>query len=288
MKHLLMATSQNISTGYGIVAKNLMNHLPKHNIDIKQLGMQNLGHQSDDSQLPIMDDLYGQDAVEFYTKLFQIDYIITVLDNWIPQYAYIPNLFKRLNVGHICHVTANSTPLPISLNEKIKNADFWIVPSKFVEQTLLDANYDPKKIFYIPHGVDLNIFKPMKEEEIESHKAMIGYKDKFVWLAVATNTGFEKNWQAIFYAYKIFLAQNPGAKESTILHCHTSPHYPGGSSYDLELLAKMYGIADNIRFIVGMSLNAGTPPEEIVKLYNVSDCYLSAIFLGILGFAMCL
>jgi len=115
-KYMWMSTSSHLTTGYGIVAKNVMKGLLKNNIDCKMLGLQNLGHQSDESQLPILDDIYGQDAVEFYTKLFKIDYIITVLDNWIPQYAYIPNLFKRLKVGHICHVTVNSTPLPPSLN----------------------------------------------------------------------------------------------------------------------------------------------------------------------------
>ena len=43
----------------------------------------------------------------------------------------------------------------------------------------------------------------------------MNYQNKFVWLVVATNTGTEKNWQGLFYAYKIFLAQNPEAKKDT-------------------------------------------------------------------------
>ena len=159
---------------------------------------------------------------------------------------------------------------------QVKDADFLIAPSKFVEKVLLDAGFNPKRVRYIPHGCDTKIFKLLPKEEIEKHKQMIGYKDKFVFLSVATNTGFEKNWQGLFYAYKIFLANNPDAKEKTILHCHTSPHYPG--SYNLELLAKMYGIAENVRFIYGIGLNAGTPPEEMVKLYNVAGCYVSSTF----------
>ena len=274
MKYLLMTTSENITTGYGIVAKNLMKGLLKNKVDIKFLGLQNIGHQKEEYNLPMLDDIYGSDSLDFYTKLYGIDYVLTILDNWVSPYAYLPNLLKELKVGHICHVTINSLPLFPLLDNKIKNANFWIAPSKFVEKALLDFGYDKSRVYYIPHGVDTNIFKPFTEEEKEKHKAIMGYDNKFVWLAVATNTGMEKNWHGLFYAYKIFLTQNPEAKKNSILHCQTNMHYPGG--YDLEATAKMFGIAENIRFISGISLNAGLPPEEMAKLYNAADCYISS------------
>ncbi len=273
MKYLWQSTSSNISTGYGILTKNVCERLIKKGVDLKILGMQNLGYQSKEWNLSMLDDVYGQDSLQFYTKIYGIDYVITVLDHFVPVYHYIPDLLKKLKVGHIVHATINSAPLSPMLADKIKGADFWVAPSKFAERVLLNAGFDPARIHYIPHGCNTKIFKPLSKDEMEKHKQMIGYKDKFIFLSVATNTGAEKNWQGLFYAYKIFLAQNPDAKENTILHCHTSPHYPG--SYDLELLAKMYGIADNLRFIAGIGLNAGTPPEEMSKLYNIADCYVS-------------
>ncbi len=273
MKYFWQSTSSNISTGYGILTKNVCERLIKKGIDLKILGMQNIGNQKEEWNLSMLDDIYGQDSLQFYTKLYEIDYVITVLDHFVPVYHYIPDLLKKLKVGHIAHCTINSAPLSPILADKIKGADFWVAPSKFAKKVLLDAGFEPARIHYIPHGVDTKIFKPLLKDEIEKHKEMIGYKDKFIFLSVATNTGAEKNWQGLFYAYKIFLTQNPDAKENTILHCHTSPHYPGG--YDLELLAKMYGIADNLRFIAGVGLNAGTPPEEMSKLYNIADCYVS-------------
>ena len=267
------STSPNISTGYGILTKNVCERLIKKGVDLKILGMQNIGYQEKEYNLPMLDDIYGSDSIQFYSKLYNIDYLITAFDNFVPVYHYIPSLLKRLNVKHIAHITANSYPLPPSLFNQIKGADFLVAPSKFVENVLLDAGFNPKRVRYIPHGVNLKVFKPLLKEEIEKHKQMIGYKDKFVFLSVATNTGGEKNWPGLFYAYKIFLHNNPDAKEKTILHCHTNPHYPGG--YDLESIGSMYGITDNIRFIAGVGLNAGMPPEEMVKLYNIADCYVS-------------
>lgn len=274
MKYLWLSTSKNITTGYGILSKNVVEGLIKKGVDIRLLGMQTLGHQKENFNLPMLDDIYGADSIQFYSKLYGINYVISVIDHFVPAYHYLPGLLKSLKVGHIAHITVNSLPLAPMLYDKIKDADFLVAPSKFAEKALIDAGLDKNKIRQIPHGVNTKTFKPLPKEETEKHKAMVGYQNKFVWLAVATNTGTEKNWQGLFYAYKIFLVQNPEAKKDTILHCHTSMHYPGG--YDLELLAKMYGIADNISFISGIGLNAGTPPEEMVKLYNVADCYVSA------------
>jgi len=273
MKYLWQSTSSNISTGYGVLTKNVCERLIKKGIDLKILGMQNIGHQKEEWNLPLLDDIYGQDSLHFYTKIYEIDYVITVLDHFVPAWYYIPDLLKKLKVKHIAHVTINSAPLSPILLDRIKDADFWVAPSKFAEKVLLDAGFDPKKVRYIPHGVDTKIFKPLLKEEIEKHKEMIGYKDKFVFLSVATNTGFEKNWQGLFYAYKIFLAQNPDAKENTILHCQTDIRHPAG--YDLELLGKNFGIEKNIYYI-DVHLNTGFPPREMAKLYNLADCHVSA------------
>ncbi len=267
MKYMWQSTSPNISTGYGILTKNVCERLIKKGVDLKILGMQNIGYQEKEYNLPMLDDVYGSDAIQFYSKLYNIDYLITVLDNFVPVYHYIPPLLKRLNVKHIAHVTANSVPLLPSLFNQIKGADFLVAPSRFVEKVLLEAGVNPKRVRYIPHGVNTKIFKPLPKDEMEKHKQMIGYKDKFVFLSVATNTGGEKNWPGLFYAYKIFLHQNPDAKERTILHCHTNPHCQGG--YDLDLLGRMYGITENIRFIAGVGLNAGMPQKEMSKLWRL-------------------
>ena len=45
-------------------------------------------------------------------KVYGIDCLITILDNWLPQYEWLPNYIKRLKLNHICHVTIYSEPLP--------------------------------------------------------------------------------------------------------------------------------------------------------------------------------
>ena len=266
-----MSTSPNITTGYGTVSHNLMKGFLKNKVDIKMLGMQTIGLQEKDWLLPVLNDIYGSDALQQYVQHFEIDAIITILDNWVQSYAYIPPLLKKLKCKHIAHVTANSAPLGSQLIDKLKGADYYIAPSKYVEELLLEV-FPREKVKYIPHGVDCKIFKVYSPEEKLKCKEEIGYTNKFVFLSIGTNKGMQKNWPGLFYAYKIFLMNNPEAKKDTLLHCHTEMHATDG--YDLEVLAKRYGISENIYYI-DVKLNAGTPPEKMAKLYNLADCFIS-------------
>jgi len=271
MKYLLMSTSPSITTGYGILSNNLMKNFLKKKIDIKMVGLQTIGLQEKDWLLPILNDVFGSDALQYYIQSFKIDALITILDNWVQSYHYIPSLLKQLKCKHIAHVTANSAPLGSQLIEKLKDADYYIAPSRYVEDLLLEV-FPREKIRYIPHGVDLKIFNQYSKAEKLKCKEEIGYTGKFVFLNVGTNKGIQKNWPGLFYAYKIFLQRNPKAKKDTILHCHTDMHSADG--YDLELLAKRYGISENVYYI-DVKLNSGTPPEKMARLYNLADCFIS-------------
>ena len=95
-----MSVSPNISTGYGIVAKNLMKGFLKNKVDIKQLGLQTTGvpyGKEKDWLLPIKDDIHGSDAFQYYIQDLGIDCAITILDHWVPVYHYIPPVLKKSN-----------------------------------------------------------------------------------------------------------------------------------------------------------------------------------------------
>jgi len=267
-----MSTSPNITTGYGILSDNLMNGFLKKKVDIKMLGLQSVGLQEKEWLLPVLNDVFGSDALQHYVQYNSVDAVITILDNWVQSYHYIPSVLKKLHCIFIAHVTANSVPLGAQLMAQLREADFLIAPSKYVEKILSEV-FHRSKIKYIPHGCNTEVFKSYTPEEKSIEKQKIGYKDKFVFLSIATNKGMQKNWPGLFYAYKVFLLDNPAAKKDTVLHCHTDMQSADG--YDLELLARRYGIEKNV-YYVDTKLNAGTKPEKMVKLYNLADCFISS------------
>jgi len=69
MKYLLMCVSPGVTTGYGLVSKNLMKGFLKNKVDIKQLGMQTqyipLGKEKE-WLLPTLNDVFGADALQYY------------------------------------------------------------------------------------------------------------------------------------------------------------------------------------------------------------------------------
>ncbi len=269
-----MGVTSGISTGYGVVSMNLMKGFLKNKVDIKQLGMQTqstpLGKEKE-WLLPTLTDVFGSDALKNYIPSLGIDYVLSIIDNFAPPYFHIPKLIKQLGCGYIAHVTENGVPLGTSNFATLKDADFLVAPSKFVETQLLNV-FPKEKVRMIYHGCDTKIFKPFPKIDNEKFKQDLGYKDKFVFLSVATNTAaIQKNWAGVFYAYKIFLTQNPEAKKDTLLHCQTNMKNPAG--LDLDLLAKKFGIEKNVYYI-DVTLNTGFSPEEMAKLYNISDCHI--------------
>jgi len=83
----------------------------------------------------------------------------------------------------------------------------------------------------------------------------------------------QKNYPALLYAYKIFLENEPSAKENTILHVHANPAEPGG--YDMKNLANRYGITHNVYYTVGHRSNVTLPPDQMAELYNYADCHVT-------------
>jgi len=244
--------------------------------------------------LPVGDDPCGSDRLLYYIIQYRTDILITMADLWPHEFDYIKDVVKKTGVYWINHCTVYSTPLSPFVAKSLNSSDLIIAPSKFCYDVIKSGRYDNVK--YIPHGVDIEVFKPMPEQK----------KDKFVFLIVARNTPLQKDYPTLFHAYKLFLKManvkcnkcgyefesndlefkclkcnsddiniTYPRQENTLLRCHTNPHENVG--FNLELMAKRFGILKNVRFTEGHNANFTLPPGEMAKIYNYADvlCVLS-------------
>ncbi len=274
MRYLWMGASPQVTTGYGRVGNHVVNGLRKKGVDMFYFAMQNIGIQEKEWILPVKSRLWGEDILDQYIKDYKIDCIITLVDVWVPEFAAIQRIITKNKIKWICHVTANSVPFAESIGARIANATCWVAPSKFVRDLMVDAGFPADRVVHIPHGIDTKIFKPFSKEEKEKAKETFGYKDKFVFLDVGTNKGFQKNWPAVLYAYKLFLDKNKKDRDKFVLHLQTTPT-PADGGYDLNSLVRRFGIGDRVFTIQNINKNSGFTEEEMTKLYNMSDVLLS-------------
>ena len=128
----------------------------------------------------------------------------------------------------------------------------------------------------IPHGVDINVYKPLNKEEC---KKKLGIQDKFVFGSVAANSdkemgGGRKAWGPTMKAMRLFLDNNPDVKESDIVWmCHTNPTDPRG--FPLIGMAHKFKLDNVIKFASPEIQKTGLSEQQMAELFNSFDVLLN-------------
>ncbi len=269
MNILFFGASSNITSAFGKIAYNIVTGLRAKGFNIYELGLQNRGLQREKWRLPLIASPYAEDAFNYYLKKLEIECVITLVDNWMPQWSWIPKSLPK-NVFWICHTVVNTVPVAPKLATIYKEADALVSPSKFSTQQLID--YGLGNITQIPHGVNSDVFKPLSSKNREKLKKKAGYKGKFVFLYVGTNRGMQKGISELLYAFKLFL-ENSKAGDA-VLHLHCYPRTEEG--LDLELMAQRFGIGNKVFYTEGYNMDAGFNEKKMAELYNMADVFVIA------------
>lgn len=269
MNILFFGASSNVTSAFGKIAFNLIKSLRAKGFNAYELGLQNRGLQKEKWRLPLIASPYGEDAFNYYLKKLNIDCVITLVDNWIPEFNWIPKLISK-DKTWVCHTIVNTVPVPPILATIYKEADVLVSPSKFSTQQL--NNYGFENVVTIPHGVNSEIFKPFSEEKKKKLKKKAGYKGKFVFLYVGTNKGFQKGITELLYAFKIFLDNSKAMNAVLHLHCYRA----SSDGLDLGLVAQRFGIADKVFYTEGHNRDAGFNEKQMAELYNTADVFVIA------------
>ncbi|MCD6493904.1 MAG: glycosyltransferase family 4 protein [Archaeoglobaceae archaeon] len=283
--------------GYSVVTSPVTEALQKAGHQMIVFGMQSIHPPFKDEigrvHVGLRYDAFGSDILGNLLKAYKIDLLITVFDVWLDQAQYIPPTCQKLQIPFVSHITANSYPLSPFLARFCQFAKMLVAPSKFVEKCLYEVF--PQKTIRIPHGVDLNIYKPLSEEEKQEFKERLRIEDKeFIMVSVMRNKGLQKNFPALFHAWKLMLETYEELRKDGILLILSDPLE--GEGIRLDLLRNLAGLdSNNIMFIWGKpnkdlstlemtyendpegfmhNANYCFGPEEMCKLYNIADVHV--------------
>jgi len=285
--------------GYSVVVKNVAKGLREAGHNVMVIGTVTAGNLIKDEHgtpnIPAYYDAYAKDALRYYIKGLDIDCVVTILDCWTPDSYDIPDIVHDFKIPIIAHVTARSTPQSPWWSTYLVKCDHVVAPSWFGLGTVREIEDFKEKSSYIQHGVDLSVYKPDKKARDDMRK-MLGYEDKFVFLAVGRNKGIQKRYDILFKAYKTLLTNFPEAKGKTVLHVHANPHE--SNAIDLEQMRNMgyHDIGVNhIKFskmkfdgkklvlcknddpnAMLLNPNWGLDEIEMAKLYNMADCHIQS------------
>lgn len=132
--------------------------------------------------------------------------------------------------------------------------DFLITPSEYSGKILADHGL-PATV--VPHGVDLELFKPDGRE-----------KKEIVFGCVSANS-FRKFIPRLFEAYAIMKHR----KECKLNLC--TPPAPGREGFPLEDFRRYYGISESERrYPSRLETSIGISPEGMPGVYNTFTCHV--------------
>lgn len=210
---------------------------------------------------------YGQDVIGAHAEWDQADAIISLLDIWVvqPENIGLP-WFPWFPIDH--------EPIPSNVLEKARKATKGIVMSKFGKRMAEQAGLD---CWYVPHGVETKVFRPVDRQEAREH--LKWPQDKFIVGMVAANKGnpSRKAFNEQIAAFAALHAAHP----DTMLYLHTDDGTHGGDTVNLQKFIRRMGltIGTDVIFCDQYHYGLGFPDDYMVDAYNAMDV-LTNVALG--------
>jgi glycosyltransferase involved in cell wall biosynthesis len=160
-------------------------------------------------------------------------------------------------------------PIPESIADILGSAFYPIAMSRSGQREA--NNVGIKKVGYVPHGVDTEVFRP--RHRALSRKTLGMPKDAFIVSLIAMNKGIpsRKAFTQQMEGFARFAKTHP----DSFLYLHTlmTPEMQG---YNLHDIANKIGISDKLITPDQYQYLVGYPREFIAEVYNASDVCLHA------------
>ena len=260
-------------TGFGRVLHSIMENLPKDKYDISWLGV---NYDGDPHPYPYRiypaaseGDMYGINRAKEILEREKPEIIFLLNDIWITMH-FLELLKKTYTAEEMPKIVIY---FPV---DSLEHNPYWykdidittsVVYNNFGLSVAKQAS--PETNFkIIPHGVDKTKFFKINAPKSELRKLIIGDTDQFAESFVVLNGNRNqprKRLDATIRGFAIFAHNNPTADVVLHMHCGLKD-----ASIDVPLLAKRYGINDNIIVAKYNGIQKLTV-EQLNILYNLSD-----------------
>jgi glycosyltransferase involved in cell wall biosynthesis len=190
--------------------------------------------------------------------------MISLMDTWVMNPEEYPRQLRWVPWYPVDH-----DPMPQIVRGKVSQAYKRITFSKHGVEKTHEAGLD---CYYIPHGIETDIFKPKDKAEAREHMGLPN--DKFVVGTVAMNKGnpSRKCFVEMMDAFARFHARHP----ESIYVLQTDRGEGIDGMINLPELVRNMGLIDgqDVVFCNQYQNMVGFPPEYMAEFYNALDVHL--------------
>jgi len=278
-----------MSTGYGCVWDNLLTRWAKlkPNWEFMHVGWQNTDRPHKRAEgytmLPRSKNGWGFDIVANYLMKHKPDILITLADIG-KQSGFIPGVNNARKSGWkgkwIMYSPIDCHQWALHWDEILMASDVNVAMSNFGGELFKSRNVPNVKI--IPHGVDINKYKPL--EDREQLRTRFGINNKFVLGFVGRN----QVRKMIAYMMRGF-ANFAKGKDDVVLLLHTDNMPPGGEGRGWAIDGLVYKYeketgqclfeSEKVRLTetnMDVLTRQGIQPENLNDIYNLMNMLVYA------------
>ena len=268
-KILYVSDSIWLPTGYGKVSKYLVSFL-KRDFNVTFLSVTDPALGS----IKVNDiECYRYvrseiDLLWFYTN-FKSDIVLVLKEPWV-----LPNIDK-VPIHYILYSPFTQVEPPKDfLYYASLSSDVWI-PSKYETEQVRKFGVDA---VYMPHGVDIKIFKPL--DNVEELKRKYGFHKFDVVIGLFGMNTLRKVLPNQLEGIKIFMDNNPDIKVGIYLHSTLFPIKEYWNGYDLKKIIEKFELDEKIIIPNQSALLVGFSDYSLAELYNCCDVVVDACYEG--------
>lgn len=211
---------------------------------------------------------YGNDIIQGHMHHSRSDVVVSLIDPFVLD----PQVWGQLN--WCAWVPVDCAPVQAENLVAIQHAKWLWSMSKFGHEELKKALPD-KEIFYVPHGINTDVYKPVDREESRAKLSKVvgaDLTDKFIFISVAANKGTpsRKNFAGLLRAFAHIAREHDDA----VLYLHTDPDGDRRGDH-LPKMVEAYGLKGKVffppKYHYAMNL---FPQEALNDFYNAADCFI--------------
>jgi glycosyltransferase involved in cell wall biosynthesis len=297
-KSLLVYADWNCTTGFGAVAKELVNEWAKDkNLSIVIFGINDKSETSYDylpnvrviPSLIVFDkntkgDIYRR--IELLKLIYQNDFDalfflqdIEVINVMLEQLKEVKNTKRkenRPNFKSIIYFPIDSEPRMDDL-KVLSFFDEVVTYTQYAKGVMkpLISDTQFKKIKIIPHGTNITDFYPYSPlAKAKAKSDIFGTEDVFVFGSVNRNQ-VRKDFGSLIMGFAMFKHTYGVTGANALLYLHCNPLDPMG--INIYRLCERVGleVGKDVIFPKDYSENKGCTLEELNKIYNSFDCFIT-------------
>jgi glycosyltransferase involved in cell wall biosynthesis len=288
MKILAFGDSLRLPTGYARVSQNVLGYFALKGHEVIQIGW---GHNEPAERIPIMDrnsEIKGFVALvpPFTGEQFSTQSTVSYINSWHPDLVYNSNDFftatdllnqkDQLKMFFANYGIVDGPGCAKCYQDIIKKVDVPIIPSMYGYEQAKVVN---DRSIYIPHGVNIDTFKPNPTPK-EELKARYGLKDKFVFGCVNRNI-WRKQYPNLINVFAS-LKHDYGIKDIA-LYLIADPGDAMGNNFvnwakylDLTISQNPASPADIMLHPNFMNILYCLNDEQLAEAYNCFDVMITA------------